>query len=251
MELSFEEAWETIEDYAQCDKQWQNPTSTISDQSIAKLKVQLVGNEMVRVKISRCMSWLGSTDACDEYIGSLDMMNNEVVNTILQSTPQILPSFEEYTLPVTYPEEVKETIGYPMEVEPLNHPQREDLGLNTCSHDIPLSSREVPSFDEPLPQPQPLPNFPSLDLSLGDERGLKPPIKPYSSDSFRMKVVDNLTIHTPPSPHVAHFHPKGMYCNYHPCINDPKKSYEFKLGLFRQSGSLCVNFSYLETIEDG
>ncbi|GKF88214.1 hypothetical protein Tco_0259091, partial [Tanacetum coccineum] len=71
MELSAEEAWETIEDCAQCDKQWKNPTSTISDQSIANLKAQLVGNEMVRVKIPRCMSWLGSTNAYDEPISSL------------------------------------------------------------------------------------------------------------------------------------------------------------------------------------
>ncbi|GJY64702.1 hypothetical protein Tco_0466162 [Tanacetum coccineum] len=31
-----------------------------------------------------------------------------------------------------------------------------------------------------------------------------PPIKPKDSGSFRMKVVEPLTIHTPPSPHVAH-----------------------------------------------
>ncbi|GJW78402.1 putative reverse transcriptase domain-containing protein [Tanacetum coccineum] len=170
---------------------------------------QLVGNEMVRVKIPRCMSWLGTTDACDDHIGGQDMKNNEVGNMSPKSTPQILPSFEEYTKPVTCSKEVKETIGIPMEVEPLNHTQQEDLGLNTYS-DIPLSSREVPCFDELEPQPQPLPNCPSLDESLRDERCSKPPIKSYSPDSFRMKVVDNLTIHTPPSLHVAHFHPKDV-----------------------------------------
>ncbi|GJR72367.1 hypothetical protein Tco_0084732 [Tanacetum coccineum] len=105
-----------------------------------------------------------------------------------------------------------------MEVEPLHEPQLEDLGLNTCNHDISLSSREVPSFDKP--EPQLLPNFSPLDVNLGDERGPKPPIKPLSSDSFRMKVVDPLTIHTPPSPHVASFHPKDMYCYYHPLPGD-------------------------------
>ncbi|GKD83598.1 hypothetical protein Tco_1350437, partial [Tanacetum coccineum] len=50
-----------------------------------------------------------------------------------------------------------------MGVEPLDETQLEDLGLNTCNHDIPLSSREVPSFDEPEPQPQPLPSCPFLD----------------------------------------------------------------------------------------
>ncbi|GKA75627.1 hypothetical protein Tco_0782005 [Tanacetum coccineum] len=113
-----------------------------------------------------------------------------------QSTPQVLLSFKVYTPPVNYPKEVEETIGIPMEVEPLDETQLEDLGLKTCSHDLSLSYREVPSFDEPEPQPQPLPNFPPLDISLGDEISPEPPIKPHSPDSFRMKEVDNLTIHT-------------------------------------------------------
>ncbi|GKA64210.1 hypothetical protein Tco_0763816 [Tanacetum coccineum] len=93
----------------------------------------------------------------------------------------------------------------------LDETQLHDLGLNTCNHDIPLSSREVPSFDEPQPLPNPLPNCPSLDVNLGKEKGPEPPIKPHSPDSFRMKEVDSLTIHTPPSPHVASFHPKDVY----------------------------------------
>ncbi|GJU36732.1 hypothetical protein Tco_1185086 [Tanacetum coccineum] len=35
---------------------------------------------------------------------------------------------------------------------------------------------------------------------------LNPPIKPKDSGNFRMKVVEPLTIHTSPSPHVAYFH---------------------------------------------
>ncbi|GKA53909.1 hypothetical protein Tco_0752858 [Tanacetum coccineum] len=103
MELSAEEAWETIKD---------------------------------------C-----STNACDELIGSLGMMNNEVRNTSPQSTSQILPLFEEYTSPVTYPEEVEKTLGTPIEEEPLDHTKLEDVCFDTCNHDIPLSSREVPSFN--------------------------------------------------------------------------------------------------------
>ncbi|GKB88114.1 hypothetical protein Tco_0960386 [Tanacetum coccineum] len=92
-----------------------------------------------------------------------------------------------YKLPVTYPEEVDETLGTLMEVEPLDGTQLEDLGLNTCNRDVPLSSRKVPSFDEMEPQPNPLPNCPYLDISLGDKRGPEPPIKPDSSDRFRMR----------------------------------------------------------------
>ncbi|GKD79263.1 hypothetical protein Tco_1341884 [Tanacetum coccineum] len=74
-------------------------------------------------------------------------------NSSPQSFTQVLPSFEIYTPPVTYPKEVEETIGIPMEVEPLDHTKLEDLSLNTCNQDIPLSSREIMSFDEPEPQP--------------------------------------------------------------------------------------------------
>nr|GEY61708.1 ribonuclease H-like domain-containing protein [Tanacetum cinerariifolium] len=119
-----------------------------------------------------------------------------------QGTPQILPSFKEYTSSATYPEEVKDTLGTPMKVKPLDQMKLEDVDLDTCNHDIPFSSREVSSFDEPKPQPQPLPSFPSLDVSLGDERGPKPPIKPHSPDSYTMKVADILAIHTSSSPHV-------------------------------------------------
>ncbi|GJV00994.1 hypothetical protein Tco_1330264 [Tanacetum coccineum] len=125
--------------------------------------------EMVMVRMPRCMSFLGSTDACDEHIGSLGMMNNEEGNTSPQSTSQILPLFEEYTLSLTYPKEVEETLGTPMEVEPLDHTKLEDVGLDTCNHDIPLSFREVPSFNGLKPQPQPLPNYPSLDVIFDKE----------------------------------------------------------------------------------
>ncbi|GJY89618.1 hypothetical protein Tco_0504814 [Tanacetum coccineum] len=140
--------------------------------------------------------------------------------------------------------------GISIEVEPLDETPLEDLGLNTCNHDIPLSSREIPSFDEPKPQPQPVPSFPSLEVDLGEERGPKQSIKPPSLDSFRMKEVDHFTNHTPPSPYAASFHPKDTYCYYHSCMDDPKKNYGFKLGLLGQSGSLGVDLLKLEMIED-
>ncbi|GJV37072.1 hypothetical protein Tco_1409549 [Tanacetum coccineum] len=134
-----------------------------------------------------------------------------------------------------------------MEVEPLNETKLEEVGLN-CNHNTPLSSREDPSFDKPEPQPQPSPNCPPLDASLGTERGFKPPIKPQSPDSFRMKVLDNLTIHTPPSSLVASFHLRDLYCYYRPCVDDPKKHYGFKPGLLGHSGSLGPYTSTIVTI---
>nr|GEX96967.1 hypothetical protein [Tanacetum cinerariifolium] len=67
---------------------------------------------------------------------------------------------------------------------------------------------EVSSFDGP--EPQPLLNSPSLDVSLEDVIGPKPPIKPHGLDSSRMKVVDYLTTQTPPLPHMENSHPKGF-----------------------------------------
>ncbi|GJZ90559.1 hypothetical protein Tco_0662486 [Tanacetum coccineum] len=176
-ELSAEEAWEAIESFTQGQKEWDNLPNIIFEQELANLKAQakrLFGNEKVWVAMHRYIAW------------------DKVDNLIPQSTPQVLPSFEVYTLPMTYPEEVEETIGILMEVESLDETQLEDLGLNNCNHDIPLSSREVPSFDELEPQPNPLPNSPPLDISLGDKTGPKPPIKPHGPDSFRIKEVDNL-----------------------------------------------------------
>ncbi|GKC72850.1 hypothetical protein Tco_1118733, partial [Tanacetum coccineum] len=60
-----------------------------------KLK-RLFGNEDVWVKMHRAIAW------------------DKVENSDPQSTPQVLLSFEEYTLPVTYPEEVEETLGIPI-----------------------------------------------------------------------------------------------------------------------------------------
>ncbi|GKB75069.1 hypothetical protein Tco_0936481 [Tanacetum coccineum] len=135
-----------------------NPPNIISEQELANLKAQakiLFGNVKVWVEIHRGIAW--------------DMVEN--LNP--QSTPQVLPSFEENTSPMTYPDEEKETLGLPIKVETLDETPLEDLGLNTCNYDIPLSSREISSFDEPEPQPQPFPSFPSLEVDLGEERDRK------------------------------------------------------------------------------
>nr|GEU29065.1 hypothetical protein [Tanacetum cinerariifolium] len=156
---------------------------------------------------TRCMLFLGDTNTYIEHIGSLDMTNNKVENPSSQSTPQVLPSFKVYTSFVTYREKVQETVRTSLEVERLDHTQLEVVSLDTYNHDILLSYREVHSFDEQEPQPQPLPNFISLDVNLEDKRGTDSPINPCSPGSFRMKVVDPLIIYPPPSPHVAYFHP--------------------------------------------
>ncbi|GJW20515.1 hypothetical protein Tco_0031137 [Tanacetum coccineum] len=184
-ELSGEEAWKAIENFTQGQKEWDNPPNFVSKQEVVNLKAQakrLFGNKNVWVEMHRGIVW------------------DKVEISSPQSTPQDLPSIKVYTPPVTYPEELEEILGTLIEVEPLDETQLEDLGLNTCNLGLPLSSIKVPSFDEPEPQPHPLPNCPPLDVSLGNERGLKPPIKPHILDSFRTKEVDHLAIHTPPSP---------------------------------------------------
>ncbi|GJZ28384.1 hypothetical protein Tco_0573031 [Tanacetum coccineum] len=141
-------AWYAIEDCAQYEKKCSNPTSAISDETIANTNAQIVGDDMVRVQVPRCMAWLDY----DEHVDSLSTMDNKVGVTSLESTTQTLPLSEECTPPVTYPEEVEKTLGTPIEVEPLNETKLEEIGLN-CNHNTPFSSREVPSFDGPEPQP--------------------------------------------------------------------------------------------------
>ncbi|GJU97964.1 hypothetical protein Tco_1327235 [Tanacetum coccineum] len=108
--------------------------------------------EIIMVKMPKCMAWLDY-----EPIGDLDMMEDKVDNSSPQCTPQVLPSIELYTPSVTHPEEVEETIGILMEVEPLDHMKLDDLGLNTNTHDLFISSKGFPSVDEL--EPQLSPNF--------------------------------------------------------------------------------------------
>ncbi|GKB70094.1 hypothetical protein Tco_0931506 [Tanacetum coccineum] len=86
---------------------------------------------------------------------------------------------------MTYLEEEEETLGTPMKVGPLDQTKLEDVALT--NHNIYLSSREIPSVDEP--EPQLLPNSSPLDVNLGDKRGTDPPINPYSLGSFCSKVI--------------------------------------------------------------
>ncbi|GJW82938.1 hypothetical protein Tco_0156083 [Tanacetum coccineum] len=74
-------------------------------------------------------------------------LESEIVMVKMPSCMSFLDCRNAYDEPI----EVKETLGTPMEIEPLDETQLEDLGLNTCNHGIPISSREVPSFDEPEP----------------------------------------------------------------------------------------------------
>ncbi|GJX15933.1 hypothetical protein Tco_0216765 [Tanacetum coccineum] len=150
-------AWYAIEDCAQYDKKCSNPTSAISNETIANPNAQIVRDDMVRVHVPRCMAWLDY----DEHVDSLSTIDKKVGVTIPESTTQTLPSFVEYTPPVTYSKEVEKTLGTPIKVEPLNETKLEEVGLN-CNHNVPFSSREVPSFDGP--EPQPLLISPSLDM---------------------------------------------------------------------------------------
>nr|GEU80088.1 hypothetical protein [Tanacetum cinerariifolium] len=80
-------AWYAIVGCVQYDKKCSNPRSAISDETIANLNAQIVGDDMVRVQVSKCMTWLDY----DEHVDSLSMMDNEVGVTSPESTTQTLP----------------------------------------------------------------------------------------------------------------------------------------------------------------
>ncbi|GJX16690.1 hypothetical protein Tco_0217522 [Tanacetum coccineum] len=68
-----------------------------------------------------------------------------------------------------------------------------DMMRKIRTHKVPyksshhLSAKEILSVDEP--EPQLLPKFSPLDVNLEDKRGTDPPIKPHSTNSFRMEVI--------------------------------------------------------------
>nr|GEW12974.1 hypothetical protein [Tanacetum cinerariifolium] len=103
---------------------------------------------------------------------------------------------QKHTPPITYPKDVEETLGTLMEVEHLDQMKLEDVGLDTCNHEIPLSSREVPSFDEPELQPKPLANCPSLYVIEDDflREGLSLPIKPKELENDRIKETHHFSL---------------------------------------------------------
>ncbi|GJU08195.1 hypothetical protein Tco_1124625 [Tanacetum coccineum] len=87
---------------------------------------QIVGDDMVRVQVPRCMAWLDY----DEHVDNLSTVDNEVGVTSPESTTQTLPSFEEYTPLVPYPKEVEKTLGTPIGLESKEvSPLGEELSL--------------------------------------------------------------------------------------------------------------------------
>ncbi|GJW93527.1 hypothetical protein Tco_0173199 [Tanacetum coccineum] len=59
-DLSGEEAWEAIENFAQGQKEWDNPPNIIFEQELANLNAQakiLFGNEKVWVEMHRGIAW--------------------------------------------------------------------------------------------------------------------------------------------------------------------------------------------------
>nr|GEU81561.1 ribonuclease H-like domain-containing protein [Tanacetum cinerariifolium] len=188
-----EVAWETIEDLSQYEKEgckdpivleeestdYENPDLEqllgVIECDVEKLKDEIRAEENRVKKIEKITSPPLVRESTFGFKHGTNNNQNikseyDVENSNPQSTLQVLPSFEENTPPVTYPNEVKEVIGITIEVEPLDETPLEDLGLNSCNHDIPLSSREIPNFDEPESQPQPLPSCPSLDMSIRRKR---------------------------------------------------------------------------------
>nr|GEV71120.1 hypothetical protein [Tanacetum cinerariifolium] len=124
-EISDEEAWEAIENFAQGQKEWDNPPNIISEQEVANLKAEakrLFGNKNVWVEMHRGIAW------------------DKVENPNSQSAPQVLSSFEEYTTSVTYPKEVEETFGTSIEGNSnFDEPEPQPQPLPSCpSLDIKL-----------------------------------------------------------------------------------------------------------------
>ncbi|GKE31736.1 hypothetical protein Tco_1451058, partial [Tanacetum coccineum] len=88
-------------------------------------------------QVPGCMTWLNY----GEHVDSLSTMDNKVGVTSPESTTQTLPSFEEYTPPMTYPKEVEKTLGTPIEMFD------DDWGLE--SKEVSPLEEELNLFDRP------------------------------------------------------------------------------------------------------
>nr|GEX32082.1 zinc finger, CCHC-type [Tanacetum cinerariifolium] len=267
--ISAEKAWATIEELARYEDEGWNDLKAISLMGRRESVFRMTRNTVYQLPLepsrqeefeNLVMNFILDQEEkvkqLKEYMG---VMGSDFMQLSLEVVGKLK---EEIRMVKNRVKKTEKIMRYPhtKDLEPLNDCKFSETLTKKASFHTPksvspksLCSKHVRTIfpSPPLkPQRQSLTNFPSLDISLGKERGPKPHIKPYSPDSFRMNVVDNLTIHTPPSPHMASFHLKDLYCYFHPCIDDPKKLYGFKLGLLGHSGSLGVIFSNLEMIED-
>ncbi|GKA17499.1 hypothetical protein Tco_0697336, partial [Tanacetum coccineum] len=136
--LDQEERTRQLEDYMQAIT---DEFMEFSSKVTQRLKEHIKENKNKPRKIKKITRYPDTED--------LEPINDHKFSETL--TKEVLPSFVENTPSMTYPDEVEEIIGIPIELEPLDEIPLEDLGLNTCNHDIPLSSREIPNFDEPEP----------------------------------------------------------------------------------------------------
>ncbi|GKE19556.1 hypothetical protein Tco_1427133 [Tanacetum coccineum] len=165
----------------------------LADSLIATLKVKIEAQRAHSIKTEKITKFPTHTPTITPEILKPGMVN--MVSMISNTKPTIyryphqhlnsnlkmpiLHSFEENKLEYEDEDEVEINImGTGMDKESLEH--------NLHKNDI------TPIIG---------PNFPPT---------LMPPIKPKDSGSFTMKVVEPLTIHTPPSPHVAYLHQNGL-----------------------------------------
>ncbi|GJZ44698.1 hypothetical protein Tco_0591953 [Tanacetum coccineum] len=161
----------------------------LADSLIATLKVKIEAQRVHSTKIEKITRFPTHTPTVtpethkSTMVHRVSMISN-IKPTIYRTPHQhlnsnlkmpILHSFEENKLEYEDEDEVEiKMMGTGMDKESLEHNLYEnDITLIICHNFSPTSN---------------------------------PPIKPKDSGSFRMKVVEPLTIHTPPSPHVAYLH---------------------------------------------
>nr|GEV58617.1 zinc finger, CCHC-type [Tanacetum cinerariifolium] len=171
----------------------------LADSFIATLKVKIEAQRVHPTKIEKITRFPTHTPSITpetlkpamvhrvQIISKIKPTNYRTPHQHLNSNLKmpILHSFEENKIEYEDKDAVKiKMMGTEMDNESLEHNLSEnDINLIICH------------------------NF-YLTLNL--------PIKPKDPGSFWMKVVEPLTIHTPPSPHVAYFHQNGGYRYYHP-----------------------------------
>nr|GEW64243.1 MAK10-like protein [Tanacetum cinerariifolium] len=214
--LRMEEAWETVKDLAQQEEEnWNNPIffekespdyiNATLEQELESMKCQvesLMRSEVLldyEVKIEAQRVHSTKMEKITKFHTYTPTVTPEILKHIMVHRVLIISNIKPtiYRTPHQYlNSNLKMPILYSFEENRLEYEDEDEVEIKMMGSGMDKESLEHNLYEHDITSII-CHNF-SLTSNL--------PIKPKDSGSFRMKVVEPLTIYTPPSPHVAYFY---------------------------------------------
>ncbi|GJU13419.1 hypothetical protein Tco_1135815 [Tanacetum coccineum] len=137
-ELGAEEAWETIENFTQGQKEWDNPPNIISEQEVASLRAQakrLFGNENVWVEMHSMASY--EQPSC---------LGSTIISKALRKSDQMHQTFEKSYLAMTH--KLNDMIKLPKSQPKKTY--KENLECEMVMVKIPKCMSWLDAYNEPI-----------------------------------------------------------------------------------------------------